>query len=194
MGASEHQSAQSGAAEPGLADHFETYRGEILGFLNSRVSNLEQAEDLLQQTFLRVLQRANWAAVNNPRAYLKTTARHVLADYYRSRNARNHNAFVEFDDGRHVDETWSPGRSADSDDELRQLAAAIETLSGPVQKAFVLSRVYGHTYAEIGQLMGLSPRTVEKHVAKGLATCFRYMAGQRAETGAEQGRLAEDSR
>lgn len=164
-----------------MADHFETYRGEILGFLRGRVSNLEQAEDLLQQTFLRVLQRANWAAVNNPRAYLKTTARHVLADFYRSRNARKQNAFVEFDESRHSDEASSPGHDANSDDELRLLAAAIGTLSESVQKAFVLSRVYGHTYAEVGQLLRLSPRTVEKHVAKGLATCFRYMAEKRDE-------------
>jgi RNA polymerase sigma-70 factor (ECF subfamily) len=193
LGASEFQSADGDAIDPALADHFETYRGEILGFLRSRVANVEQAEDLLQQTFLRVLQRANWAAVNNPRAYLKTAARHVLSDFYRSRNARNQNAFVEFDDDRHLDETWSPGRSSDSDDELRQLAAAIATLSAPVQRAFVLSRVYGHTYAEVGRLMNLSPRTIEKHVAKGLATCFRYMVGTGAGKGAEEEHPKEDA-
>ncbi len=129
----------------------------------------------MQQTFLRVLQRANWAAVDNPRAYLRTTARHVLADYYRQQNAINVSAFVEFDDGRYADNTWSVGRQANTDDRLRRLAVAIETLSKPVRNAFILSRVYGYTYAEIGDLLDLSPRTVEKHVAKGLATCHRHV-------------------
>lgn len=167
-----------------VAEHFETYRQDILSFLRSRVATPEQADDLLQQTFLRVLQRTNWAEVEHPKSYLKTTARHVLADFYRQRNARHGDAVVEFEEDQHSDDTYSPGRLLQSHDYMRLLADALQSLSPQVQKAFILSRVYGHTYAEVGRALSISPRTVEKHVAKGLATCFEHVS--KIELGADK--------
>ncbi len=155
-----------------LAEHFEAYQQYILGFLRSRVSGPEQAEDLLQQVFLRLMQRADWSEIRNPEAYLRTTARHVLTDFYRSQNARDQGIVLEYQEFRHADETWSPGDSLRSGEFFDRLAGVLDSLSPNVRKAFVLSRVYGYTYAEIGQALSISPRTVEKHVAKGLAWCF----------------------
>ena len=56
-----------------------------------------------------------------------------------------------------------------------QFGDVLETMTSRVRTAFVLSRVYGYTYAEIGKALEISPRTVEKHVAKGLAQCFEHM-------------------
>ena len=158
-----------------LARHFEAYRREILGFLRGRVNNAEQAEDLLQQVFLKVLKRSDLTEIKNPEAYLRTTARHVLADFYRHQGARDHGLVLDFKDFQQADDRWSPDRSQQSRDFLNGLATVLESLSPQVRKAFVLSRVYGYTYAEIGQALSISPRTVEKHVAKGLARCFEAL-------------------
>ena len=154
-----------------IAGHFEAHRGDILGFLRSRVRIPEQAEDLLQEVFLRVMQRADLSEVCSAEAYLRATARHVLADFYRSQNARDKGIVLEFQEFRHADETWSPSHSLQSGEFLERLAAVLDSLSAPVQQAFVLSRVYGYTYSEIGEALSISPRTVEKHVAKGVARC-----------------------
>ncbi len=155
-----------------VAEHFRDHHRDILGFLRSRVRMPEQAEDLLQQVFLKVMQRSDWSEIRNPEAYLRTTARHVLADFYRSQNARDQGIVLEYQEFRHADETWSPGDSLRSGEFFDRLAGVLDSLSPNVRKAFVLSRVYGYTYAEIGQALSISPRTVEKHVAKGLAWCF----------------------
>lgn len=42
-----------------IADHFEDYRTDILRFLRRRVDNPEQSEDLMQQVFLRMMERSN---------------------------------------------------------------------------------------------------------------------------------------
>lgn len=159
-----------------VAEHFEDYRRDILGFLRSRVRGPEQAEDLLQQVFLRLMQRSDWSEIRNPEAYLRTTARHVLADFYRSQNARDQGIVLEFQEFRHADETWSPSDSLQSREFFDRLASVLGSLSPKVRKAFVLSRVYGYTYAEIGRALSISPRTVEKHVAKGLAWCFEHLS------------------
>ena len=164
-----------------MAEHFAAFKQEILGFLRSRVATPEQADDLLQQTFLRVLQRADWSTVDNPRAYLHSTARHVLVDFYRQNSAQKNQVPLEFLDHQHEDKTWSPTRTQTSNEFMLRLADTLETMTSRVRTAFVLSRVYGYTYAEIGKVMSISPRTVEKHVAKGLAHCFAHMNDVRAD-------------
>lgn len=165
----------SSAGDNRISEHFGAHRDELLRFLRSRLSTPEQADDLLQQTFLRLVQRADRLIIENPKAYLMMTARHVLADFYRQQKVNDSNADVSFEENQHFDERWSPSRLVQSHDELEQLAAALASLSASVRNSFVLSRIYGHTYTEIGQMLGLSPRTVEKHVAKGLAQCFQCL-------------------
>ena len=169
-----------------LAGQFEAYRKDILAFMRRRVRSPEQAEDLLQQVFLKVMQRSDISEIRNPEAYLRATARHVLADFYRSQNARDKGIVLEFQEFRHADETWSPGKSLQSRQFLDRLAAVLDSLSSQVQKAFVLSRVYGYTYSEIGRALSISPRTVEKHVAKAVARCVEseLNALDNEETGA----------
>ncbi len=170
-----------------LAAHFEEHKQYLLGFLRGRVATQEQAEDLLQQTFLRVVQRANWALVKNPRAYLRTTANRVVADHYRRAKARRKGHFIEFKEEQHSDKAEVPDQWVQSREQLGQLASALKSLSTQVRSAFVLSRVYGYTYAEIGERLSISPRTVEKHVAKGLATCYRHVAGIDTATTGDDG-------
>ncbi len=155
-----------------LSAYFVTYRSDLLSYIRTRVASPQLADDLLQQTFLRLLQRANWATVKNPKAYLKTTAKNVLADYYRLKSVSFNAAGVEYDEQRDADETWGPGRLLQSHQQLEQLTEALATLSSTVRRSFVLCRLYGYTHAEAGEMLGISPRTVEKHVAKGLAICF----------------------
>lgn len=170
-----------------VTEHFEAYRQDVLGFLRSRVSGPEHAEDLLQQVFLRLMQRSDGSEIRKPEAYLRTTARHVLADFYRSQNARDQGIVLEYHEFQDVDEAWSPDDSLRSREFLDRLAAVLNALSPKVRQAFVLSRVYGHTYAEIGRTLSISPRTVEKHVAKGLARCFERLTDEGDDRNADNG-------
>ncbi len=155
-----------------LAQYFATYGNDVRAYIRSRVGSPDLADDLLQQTFLRLLQRANWATVDNPKAYLKTTARNVLADHYKLKSVSFNAAGVEYSEQRDADETWGPGRLLQSHQQLDRLAGALEALSSTVRRSFILCRFFGYTHAEAGEVLGISPRTVEKHVAKGLAACF----------------------
>ena len=165
----------AGANQDSWSAHYREHAGSLRVYLGARVSSPELAEDLLQQTFLRLVQRADRASIENPGAYMRATASRVLADHYRSSKARGAGRHVEFNEEQHEDRRATPGRWLHTQEQLGQLERALGTLSKQVRRAFVLSRVNGHTYAEIGEILSISPRTVEKHVAKGLATCVRHL-------------------
>ena len=52
---------------------------------------------------------------------------------------------------------------------------ATEQLSNAVRKSFILKKVYGLSQKEIANYLEISESTVEKHVAKGILSCARYM-------------------
>ena len=173
-----HRRGTDSDSRDAVAAQFEAHRQAVFGFLRSRVGSPEHAEDLLQQVFVRLLQRADWKMVDNPQAYIQTTARHVLSDFYRHQGARDNGVVIDFEEFQHGDDSWAPGRAAHGQENLSRLVSVLESLSPNVRKSFVLSRIFGYTYAEIGQTLSISPRTVEKHVAKGLAWCFQELSDE----------------
>ena len=64
----------------------ELYHGHhhwLSGWLRRRLADVEQAADLAQDTFVRVLLSRDVGAIQEPRAFLTTVARRVLANHYR---------------------------------------------------------------------------------------------------------------
>jgi len=65
------------------------HKGEVLGFLEHRTGCDSEAEDLLQEIFLKVLlQGKSFCELDNPRAWLFRVARNLLIDRQRLANAR----------------------------------------------------------------------------------------------------------
>lgn len=154
-----------------LAELFSAHRLEIWKSLRARLRNDQEADDLVQQTYLRYLLSKGKSDISNPRAYLRVTANNVLVDFYRREQTHHSKSHVEFDENQHLDSSELPENLILSDEKLGHIAVVLRILSEPVRRAFILSRVYGYTYVEIGTILSLSHRTIEKHVAKGLRIC-----------------------
>ena len=60
------------------------YQGEIRGFLERRASHVGEAEDVLQEVFLKaLLQGSSFCELANPRAWLFHVARNLMVDRFR---------------------------------------------------------------------------------------------------------------
>lgn len=92
---SQADEVSNGQGTPGGADPcrcvaaaWSALRGELRTYLRRRVSDAAQADDVLQDVFLKaLLQGEAFCRVDNPRAWLYQVARHALID--RSRRARD---------------------------------------------------------------------------------------------------------
>lgn len=67
-----------------VTDAWERHETELRGFLRRRAHSDAEAEDLLQDVFLRALRQPNGlCGIDNPRAWLFTAARNLLIDRLR---------------------------------------------------------------------------------------------------------------
>lgn len=168
------------ASPSGLIQLYEELRVELLRFLVARTGNPAEAEDLLQELWLRV-QSAAPGPIANGRAYLYRAAQNLVLD--RRREARRRET---------RDRDWSdshsievPGDRVDpapqaldtliAEQELDVLRAAIDALPEGAGRVFRMHKLEGIPHAEVATRLGISRSGVEKHIATALAHLRRAM-------------------
>lgn len=145
---------------------------ELRRFLMARVGDAAEAEDLLQEIWLRVRQRPE-GPVGNGRAYLFRIAQNLVVDRLRERQrrmARDRRWSDEVTDfSQRGDDPADQDRSAEEQmivrEEVALLASAIANLPDGAQRAFRLHKLEGLSHAEVAERLGISRSGVEKHMA-----------------------------
>ena len=150
---------------------FRSHRRELLVFAGQRTGG-SLAEDLVQEAFLRMANHPNLDSIDNPRAFLfQTTSnlsidlhrRQVLTDRYQCAEAE-----VEAEMGAVADHRQSPEQHLIRAQDLERLSAMLLELPDETRYAFVLNRIEGLSHAEVGQRLGISVRSSERHVSQAL--------------------------
>lgn len=161
-----------------LDEAYRRHGDEVRAYLRRRLDSPEDAEDLAQEAFLRVQRSGKLEELDNPRAYLMRTAENLLRDRFRR------DSLGVFDTGREVtDDEFahpapSPESTASARQELEALAHAMAGLSPKVRQALILHKFHHYSYKRVAAIMGISPKTVEKHLAKAIAGCRRELRQQ----------------
>lgn len=148
----------------------------LRGWLRTQFPSLTDPDDLVQETFARVLQARAAAPIASAKAFLFTTARNLALDQVRRRKIIGIDALTEttakfvFDDVPGVSETV--GRRQ----ELELLTQAIQSLPERCRQVLTLRKIYGLSQREIAAQLGISEHTVEAQVGNGMRRCAEFLA------------------
>lgn len=145
---------------------FRRYRMWLTAKLGYRYGR-ENAEDLVQETFLRMTRAGAGATARHPRALMMQIARNVAIDRFR-RSKRETDASTFVADV----EVFSEAPSQQQAVLIKQIVLA---LPPKLRDVFVLSQLEGLTHQEIARLRGISVKTVEWRMRKAFAKCAAAM-------------------
>lgn len=145
---------------------FLEFQPRLYHFLWLKLRSVELAEDLTQETFIRLWNARQHLKPNtNLEIYLFRIASNLATDSLRKSERRKTVHGVDFDKMTAAD-------SSDQQLEFRQLARIIDailpTLPDGPRTAFILNRYEELSYKEVAAIMGVSIKTIEKHIAKAL--------------------------
>lgn len=147
-----------------LATLYRRHGPGLLEYLNRLLGDRSDAEDVLQETFLRVFEaRGRYAGRGRFRSWLFTIATHLARDRHRRRRRRERLTVEEMD-------RFGPSGSVDpgSEIEAAELAAVVESVLADLPPAYSVTfhlRVREEfTYAEIAAMHGESPGTLRSRV------------------------------
>ena len=156
------------------------YYKPLLSFFRKRTRNAPEVGDLVQQVFLRLAQYPGLDGMQNPDGYVFQTAANTLKDHYRRQavrdeHSREEHARISGESQAQWDSDFSPERVLQGRQMLLQVAQAMRQLPQRTRDILVLRCFEGLKHAEIARMQGISTRSVEKHVAKGLAYLSRVV-------------------
>lgn len=151
-------------------------------------------EDLVQETFARIIACETWREVDNPGAFAFSTLRNLALDIVRRSKVVSFEAIADIDQLDLQDDQPSPETYVVARDELRLLKGLIQTMPRQCRQVFTLRKVYDLSPKEIAERLRLSVSTVEKHLAKGVRICADMMSVEPAPPGETRVRPAWDAR
>ncbi len=159
------------------------HKRQVYNFIFKMVGKPEPADDLFQETFMRVLKNAH---TYRPRAKFTTwalqIARNVTLDYFKRENLRQHislDANVPGDERPLAHVVPGQGPVAQeillSKEMLEEVQTAIKRLPVHQQEALVLRVNEGMPYAEISEIVGSPEGTVKYWVHEAVQSLTKYL-------------------
>lgn len=149
------------------------YQGQVWRFLRHLLGDPTLAEDVTQETFLRVYRRlASFGFRSKFSTWVFSVARNAGIDALRARERR----------ARLVGELAppEPGRDPSAGAEI---AASIAALSPKLREAFVMVEVLGFSYREVGEAVGAPEGTIKSRVFRARTQLVAWMEADRGEAG-----------
>jgi len=158
------------------ADVAGLYRAEaprLLRFFQRRAVQVEDARDLVQESFSRMLGVGAGQGLAQPAAYLRRIGQNLLRDHAKLA-ARRSTAMHE-----PLNEATLFGtdqcRLLETRDLLDRLEAAMLELPQQTREIFMAHRIDGLTYGEIAERTGLTIKQVEKRLVRAMVEIDRAL-------------------
>jgi len=152
---------------------FAESRHALHRYIRRFVGSSETAKEIVQEAFLRTYRQRE--SVTTLRAFLFSTARNLAANEYRHRRTVERGALADFSDSWVKTERESLETELLRDERNRLMQEAIDRLPPQCRAAFTLRVFHECSYKEVADRLGISAKTVEKHIARGLRDTHSYL-------------------
>ncbi|MDU2773476.1 ferric citrate uptake sigma factor FecI [Klebsiella grimontii] len=155
-----------------LASLYSDHYGWLKKWLTHKLQSVYDADDVAQDTFVRIMAGRSLSTIRDPKSFLCTIANRVMIDLFR-RNALER-AWLEMLSQLPEELSPSPEQRQSQLELLQQIDAMLDGLNVKAREAFLLSQLEGLTYADIASRLAVSVSSVKKYIAKATEHCLLF--------------------
>ncbi|MDC8004786.1 RNA polymerase sigma-70 factor [Aureisphaera galaxeae] len=143
---------------------FKKYARDVKQFVFFKTQDMDQAEDILQETFVKLWENCDRVSYSKVKGFLYTTANNLFLNWFKHRNVvRNHEK-----SSLSRNNPESPEFVMLEKEFLEKIEKAIADLPDTQREVFLMSRMEKKKYAEISEILGISVKAVEKRMHQAL--------------------------
>ena len=159
-----------------FTEQVQPHEAALRAWLRGRFPDVSDLDDLVQESFARVLRARATVRAGGMKAFLFTTARNLALDQMRRRQIAAIEPIAEIESLSVYDETPTAAESAERHQELELLTLAIQSLPDRCRQVLTLRKIYGLSQRAIAAQLGISEHTVEAQVGNGVRRCAEFLA------------------
>lgn len=161
------------------------HEAELRRYLRGFVPK-DSVDDLVQETYIRLLRARVVRQVRAPRSLLFAIARNAARDVYRREVVARTNAVAEIDELPVLDEAQDTPEIVCLRQEIALLHEAIQALPERCRAVLIMRKLHNLSHQEISDCMSISVHTVEAQLTKALRRCEQFLEhrGVRGKGGA----------
>lgn len=165
----------------------ERYQERLHNHINRMIGDTAQAEDIVQETFLRVYQHGDsFDTTKKFSTWIYTIAGNLAKNELRYRGRRpawnfthlvpNHNSDDKLPENNFKDQTVDPVKDCHLSFAMEDVDTALNVLPGHQRKVFVLRHAEGLTYQEIAKITRANVGTVKSRLFRAKEMLGSYLS------------------
>jgi RNA polymerase sigma factor (sigma-70 family) len=158
-----------------FSEELHPHDSALRAYLHSSFPSLCDVDDVVQDSYVKVLEARKRGKIESVKAYLFATARNATLALLRRRRIYSDTPVTDplilcvSEDGTDVAEKLCTAQ------EIAILLDAIDALPGRCREIFILRKLQGVPQKEIARRLGLSEQTVQVQIGRGARKCARYL-------------------
>ncbi|MFY4775938.1 RNA polymerase sigma factor SigX [Metabacillus sp. RGM 3146] len=171
---------------------YEKYHQDIFQFLFYMVKNREQAEDLVQEVYIRVLKSFDrFEGRSSEKTWLFSIARHVAIDWFRKQKTVRQRILEKFDwDTQQVQDLAPlPEEIALQNEEVQWIYRSLDQCTVDQQSVIILRYIQGLSITETAEALGWTESKVKTTQHRGIKVLKQLMVSLKEKEGSKDEKI-----
>lgn len=149
--------------------------GALRAYLRTLFPTLHDIDDIVQESYARVMRAQDAGKVRYARAFLFRTARNAALDICRRHQVVKFEGMADLDDLNVSSDSPDAADTLNTQQELSLLAEAVQSLPTRCREVMSVRFLHGMSQKEIAQKFGVAEHTVKNQLAKGMRRCAEFL-------------------
>ena len=173
-----------------FAEEVQPHESALRSYLRAQFPRLQDIDDIVQDTYARLVRARRMGKIHETRPYLFATARNAALDLCRRNQIVSIENIVEIDRLSVVEDGPGVAEHVNHDQELALLTDAIRALPARCRQVLTLRKLHGLTHRAIADQLGISENTVSAQITIGVFRIRNFLLNH----GVTRARLTEAQR
>lgn len=157
-----------------FVEEVQAHEPSLRSWLRGLFPSLPDMDDVVQESYVRLIRAREAGKISHAKAYLFTTARNAARDFFRRRKIVSIEAVGDMADSNVLDDRPGVADAVSKQQELDLLAEAVRGLPDRCRQTLTLRLLYGLSHKEIAAELKVSEHTVKAQLAKGMRRCAEF--------------------
>lgn len=156
-------------------------RGALVRYISRYFRRSQEAEDVVQEAFVKVIEAQRDREIRAPKAYLYQTAKNLALAEVNKKSFKLTDVMGDVLPESDLLITESMEKQFEDRENFEVFCRAVRSLPVKCRRAYVLCRVYGFSQKEVAAHMGVTLKAIEGHLARATRRCIEYVEAEQSD-------------